>query len=147
MDPPHTVVYMPCNRISRIQDVSCIDAQASTWEELARFPRWREQADRSIVTIHMLKGDTSGRSFYVMPGECTDPPGVPMSQYSPETIAEFRSKSTRQEKSSGRRYYFWMTGSNLEDDIHALGKMKSYVKHPPTLAQIASVPHAVLESL
>lgn len=147
VDPAHTVVDMPCNRISRVQDVSCIDAQASTWEELARFPRWREQADRSIVTIHMLKGDASGRSFYVMPGEGTDPPGVPMSQYSPETIAEFRSKSTRQEKSSGRRYYFWMTGSNLEDDIHALGKMKSYIKHPPTLAQIASVPHAVLESL
>ena len=135
-----------CDSMSTVEDVFCVDVQASTWEELARFPPWREQSDKPIVTVHMLKGDKSGKSFYVMAGEGTDP-GPPLTLKNQENFAEFASRARKREACEGRRYYFWMTGSDIEEDIHNLGKMKSYIKHPPTLARIACVSQTVLDNL
>lgn len=132
--------------MSHVQNIKYADVQASMWEELARFPRWREQTDKAIVTVHMLKGDKSGRSFYVLAGEGTNPPGFPLSCNGQKRFDEFRSVTVPQE-SQNRRYYFWMTSPNVEDDVHALGRIKSYIKHPPSLAKIAGVPQTLLESL
>lgn len=132
--------------MTNVQDIGYADAQASMWEELARFPRWREQSDKAVVTVHMLKGDKSGRSFYVMAGEGTHPPCFPLSCDSQKKFDEFRSATIAKE-SSTRRFYFWMCGGNTDEDIHSLGKIKSYIKHPPTLAKVAGVPQSVIDSL
>jgi hypothetical protein len=128
------------------------EVQGTVWEELARFPRWREHSDATVVTVHMLKGDKSGRSFYVLAGEDAMPPQFSMSMESQKKIEDFRSMMTDKGpvdtmSQKGRRHYFWMMGPNLEESIHALGKMKSYIKRPPTLASVAGVPENILESV
>ena len=49
--------------INDVQSTELKDVHGTVWEELARFPRWREHSDSAVVTIHMLKGDKTGRSF------------------------------------------------------------------------------------
>ena len=148
--------------LTEVRDIDVHEVHGTVWEELARFPRWREQRETSIVTVHMLKGDKTGRSFYVMAGEDAAPPLLSLSSDGQRKFDEFRgagpatSASSTAATSGGdadraarnnSRHYFWITGPNVEDSIHALGKIKSYIKRPPTLAKIACVPEHVLETV
>jgi len=148
--------------LTEVRDIDVHEVHGTVWEELARFPRWREQRETSIVTVHMLKGDKTGRSFYVMAGEDAAPPLLSLSSDGQRKFDEFRGAGSATSASStaatsggntdsaarnNSRHYFWITGPNVEDSIHALGKMKSYIKRPPTLAKIACVPEHVLETV
>ena len=139
--------------LSDVQSTELKDVHGTVWEELARFPRWREQSDSSIVTVHMLKGDKTGRSFYVLAGDEAIPPQFSLSSDSQRKFDNFRSVNsaavgTGDERApKSRRHYFWMMGSDVEESINALGKMKSYIKRPPTLSKISGVPENVLENV
>ena len=129
-----------------VRNVEYASAEVSMWEELARFPRWREIDQSPIVTIHMLKGDKSGRSFYVMSGKDTEPPQLPMSDSGKDRFDTFQDEHGPS-KSCDKRFYFWLSSSKLDDSVHALGKMKAYIKRPPSLAKISGVPEQLLARL
>lgn len=165
--------------MTSVHDPEAEHVEGSVWEELARFPRWREQNDAAIVTIHMLKGDKTGRSFYVLAGDEASPPQFSLSSDGQKKFDEFgsreaigdecRSQYTNASNGSNgmrlsnggsvnnciavpdapanRRHYFWMMGSNIEESIQALGKIKSHIKRPPTLAKIAGVSESVLDTV
>ena len=140
------IVDMLKSGMKNVQDVEYASAEVSMWEELARFPRWREIDQSPIVTIHMLKGDQSGRSFYVMSGKDTEPPNQPMSESGKDKFDTFQDEHGPS-KSCDKRFYFWLSGSNLEESVHALGKMKAYIKRPPSLAKISGVSEQLLARL
>lgn len=139
--------------MSEVQSSELKDVHGTVWEELARFPRWREHSDSAVVTVHMLKGDKTGRSFYVLAGDEAIPPQFSLSSDSQRKFDDFRSVNSSAVASDdesvpkNRRHYFWMMGSDVEESINALGKIKSYIKRPPTLSRIAGVSENVLESV
>ncbi|KAG7673263.1 hypothetical protein Ndes2526B_g03307 [Nannochloris sp. 'desiccata'] len=46
----------------------CDSCDVSLWEELARFPSGAHPGSKDpVITIHMLRGDSTGRSFYIRP--------------------------------------------------------------------------------
>jgi len=97
----------------------------------------------AVVTIHMLKGDKSGRSFYVLPGSGTEPP-----RYSnPNSGLDSKICNVKNRQSMQHRFYFWLTSADLEESICNLGRLKSCIKKPPTLAKKAGVSESMLEKL
>lgn len=128
------------------ETIECAGMQTCMLEEIARFPRWREGMD-PIVTLHMLKGDKSGRSFYVLPSKGTEPPEFPLSEENQEKFGSFTQGDISEKTAADRRHYFWLTGLNLEDEHQALGKMKSYIKRPPGFAKTAGISEELLQQL
>jgi len=46
----------------------CDSCDVTLWEELARFPSGAHPGSNDpVITIHMLRGDSTGRSFYIRP--------------------------------------------------------------------------------
>ena len=138
--------------LNDVRSANTEEFHGTVWEELARFPRWREHSDLAVVTVHMLKGDKTGRSFYVLAGDDTAPPQFSLSSDSRRKFDDFSSMASNvctnsDSAAKNRRHYFWMMGENLEESIHALGKIKSYIKRPPTLSKISGVPENVLDSV
>jgi hypothetical protein len=76
----------------------------------------------------MLKGDKSGRSFYVLPGSGTEPPRY----NNPNSGFESRIYNS---PNMQHRFYFWLTDVDLEESVCNLGRLKSYIKKHPTLAK------------
>jgi hypothetical protein len=117
----------------------------AVWEEVARFPAGAPPLldDAPLVTVHMLRGDASGRAFYIRPradvarahaggaGDAGGPPTAPGAA-APDAAP---------------RLYFWLAGADLGAAVHALGRLKSLLKRPPTLARRAGVPEAQLAQL
>ena len=93
-----------------------------------------------MVTIHMLKGDKSGRSFYVLPGSGTEPPRY----NNPNSGFESRISNSQDVQ---QRFYFWLNDADLEESICNLGRLKSCIKKPPTLAKKAGVSEAMLDKV
>jgi len=141
------------SRLERVQSsltyaetIECAEMETCMLEEIARFPRWREDMD-TIVTLHMLKGDKSGRSFYVLPSKGTEPPEFPLSGENQDKFGSFTKGGVSEKSAANRRHYFWLTGTNLEDEHQALGKMKSYIKQPPGFAKTAGISEGLLQHL
>ena len=110
------------------------------WEELARFPAncQSDIQDGPVVTIHMLRGDKSKRSFYIKVRE--DLSSNLLSQLEQERSIPFANVSGQ---SFGRLYFYVRQTS--DEGIAALGKLKSYLKRPPTLAKRSGVPEKQLK--
>ena len=128
------------------ETIECAEMHTCMLEEIARFPRWREGMD-PIVTLHMLKGDKSGRSFYVLPSKGTEPPRFPLSEENQAKFGSFTEGDVSEKTAADRRHYFWLTGNNIEDEHQALGKMKSYIKRPPGFAKSAGISEDLLHRL
>lgn len=96
-----------------------------------------------MVTIHMLKGDKSGRSFYVLPGSGTEPPRY----NNPNSAFGSSASSGHNNHDKQHRFYFWLTSADLEESICNLGRLKSCIKKPPTLAKKAGVSESMLEKV
>jgi hypothetical protein len=123
----------------QIRNVEQKSLEIEVWEELARFPVFREGSD-PVITIHMLKGDKSGRSFYVLPGSGTEPPRY----NNPNSGFESRIYNS---PNMQHRFYFWLTDVDLEESICNLGRLKSWIKKPPTLAKKTGVSESMLEKV
>jgi hypothetical protein len=151
-----------------VRSIDRAGCEITVWEELARFPaqggaHLSSSSDDPIITIHMLRGDTSGRSFYIRPrkdtavaahaveaaataaaaasGEVEQP--LQALEHAPEgaTVAAAAAVAADMEAAEeGRRMYFWLTGPDLVASVRSLGRLKSLVKRPPTLARRSGVP-------
>lgn len=77
------------------------------------------------MTIHMLKGDASGRAFYILPGSETEPPGYKLSESTERQFNDFSGSNKNVLKKNERRFYFWLSDPDLETGLHNLGKLKS----------------------
>lgn len=94
----------------------------------------------AVITIHMLRGDRSGRSFYIKPrADVGCGPGV----------APVLDTAAGGDGAAGRakRMYFWLTEGDIGTAIHSLGRLKSLVKNPPSLAKRSGVPEAQLREI
>ena len=121
-------------------------------------PRRRPSCLPAVVTIHMLRGDASGRSFYirvrndvaesnleaataaVSDAACL----VPQRGSAAGAALEGAGEA---EASGAPRMYFWLAGRDLGQAVYSLGRLKSLLKRPPTLAKRSGVPERQLAQL
>ena len=125
----------------------------TVWEELARFPSGAHPGSTDpIVTIHMLRGDPSGRSFYIRGGVGTAFHNVE-AMVNNNVISRDAADELEVLKpgfdgiEDCRRMYFWLTGPQLSTAVRSLGRLKSLVKRPPTLAKRSGVPQTQLRMI
>jgi hypothetical protein len=159
-----------------VESEHCDSCDATLWEELARFPSGGHPGSSDpVITIHMLRGDATGRSFYIRPRidavaaqaeavankiqQATDTTsGGPVSAVDSFLESALNSKNTTDAGDSdsnfdgpageeGRRMYFWLTGPELASAARSLGRLKSLVKRPPTLVKRSGVPQRQLNQI
>ncbi|GAB4819212.1 hypothetical protein N2152v2_006258 [Parachlorella kessleri] len=122
------------------EHVSC---SMTVWEAIAHFPEHSFlECDEPVAIIHTLRNDASQRSFYIKPradilaGSAADSAG-----------AEAECDMLPQGTSLPPRFYFWLRGHDLAQAMHALGKLKSYLRRPQSLAKRAGVPQRKLAEI
>lgn len=136
--------------------------EVSLIEEVARFPAGSHlQSDEPLVTVHMLRGDSTGRSFYIRPrddvayahnshGPVADLLAAASAEKFPHQSVDSMGSSSSvesKEQQCGRRLYFWLREPSLTDGMHKLGRLKSLVKRPPSLSRRSGVPQRQLDEI
>ena len=148
-------------------DVEISGTEVTVWEELCRFPAGAHPGSNdSVITIHMLRGDASGRSFYIRPrGDVAAMANAEAAMVGGSSLttavdaqlggSHGMSLAATSPASSpptgameeGRRMYFWLTGPDLSAAIRSLGRLKSLIKRPPTLAKRSGVSQRQLNQI
>ena len=111
-----------------VQDVERTGCEVTVWEELARFSSGMHPGSNiSVITIHMLRGDSSGRAFYIRPrGDATATHAQAAAAAGgilpTDAVSNSKFDSSSEE---GRRMYFWLTGNDLASAVRNLGRLKS----------------------
>lgn len=111
----------------------------------------------------MLRGDSSGRSFYLRVREdiavahmaavtgrhpeAAAGLGLGGSRSATNHPSSSSSGSQQQQQPISGRMYFWVTDPDLDAGIVSLGRLKSLLKRPPTLAKRTGIPEAQLERI
>eukprot|EP00887_Chlorella_sp_A99_P007900 scaffold20.g7900.t1 len=157
-------------------------ATVSVWEELAHFPTLCHLAEDSppdpallvprspdpavpgslpslppVVTIHMLRGDASGRSFYVRVRDDVAAANVELALAVAPAAGGAASPGDSAAGPGRRalapldgaaqpppRLYFWLTDADVARALACLGRLKSLLKRPPTLSRRSGVPEQQL---
>lgn len=138
----------------------------AVWEELAHFPAMAHLLDDApVVTIHMLRGDASGRSFYIRvrndvaeanleAATAAVPDASRLLQQQRTAAAAISggggscySPAAEEEAAGAPRMYFWLTDRDLGKAVYSLGRLKSLLKRPPTLSKRSGVPERQLDQL
>ncbi|KAL4451896.1 hypothetical protein ABPG75_007558 [Micractinium tetrahymenae] len=141
----------------------------AVWEELAHFPAQAHLLDDTpVVTIHMLRGDASGRSFYIRVRDdvaeanleaatAAVPDASRMLQQQRAAAGGAASAaaaaaagvdpSVALEPQGAPRMYFWLADKDLGKAVYSLGRLKSLLKRPPTLSKRSGVPERQLAQL
>ena len=126
----------------------------------------------AVVTIHMLRGDASGRSFYIrvrsdvseanleaataavpdasrlLAQQQQQRAGISPATPGSTSGGSGASLAVQEPDSSGApRMYFWLTDRDLGRAVYSLGRLKSLLKRPPTLAKRSGVPERQLAHL
>lgn len=143
-----------------------VGGEISLIEELARFPAGSHlHSDEPLVTVHMLRGDKGGRSFYIKPrndisdahtahgpladlvaSSGVDIPGSGPS-FDAKSMQNNQLETGNSETKNERRLYFWLREKSLPEAMHKLGRLKSLVKRPPTLSRRSGVPQHQLDEI
>jgi hypothetical protein len=113
----------------------------------------------AVVTIHMLRGDASGRSFYIRVRDdvaeanleaatAAVPDAKRLLQQQQQRASQATTPAAVEADSGGApRMYFWLTDRDLGRAVYSLGRLKSLLKRPPTLAKRSGVPERQLLQL
>lgn len=128
-------------------------------EELALLPPLCHLADDAPpVAIRMLRGDASRRSFYLRLREDVGEASlrsaldaaVAAGQCAPPAVAAAAAAAGVGAGAAGPgapRQYFWLTDADLPHALASLGRMKSLLARPPSLAERSGVPEVLLRHL
>jgi hypothetical protein len=140
-----------------VHETSC---DISMLEELIRFPAGCHlESEDPVVTVHMLRGDTTSRSFYIKPRADVAAAqaalrrlgqyGAGLAPNEPILSTETNSSSHQPDADfdSGQRMYFWLRDACLDEAVHKLGRLKSMVKKPPSLSKRSGVPQDQLDEI
>lgn len=132
----------------------------AVWEELAHFPAHAHLLDDApVVTIHMLRGDSSGRSFYIrvrndvaeanLEAATAAVPDASrlLQQHRATSAAGGAAAADAGEPAGAPRMYFWLADKDLGKAVYGLGRLKSLLKRPPTLSKRSGVPERQLAQL
>jgi hypothetical protein len=131
---------------------SQLESESLVWEELACFPSGQHPGNHeSMVVVHMLRGDSTGRSFYIKPrleGILGNSALLEMASAAPDTNnANTTLTDPLNEEEDGRRMYFWLLDNDVNCAVHKLGRLKSMIKRPPTLSKRACVSQGQLQEI
>lgn len=102
----------------------------------------------------MLRGDTTGRSFYIrVRGDVAEANLEAATAAVPDAARLLQQQRTSgsgpeaAEAMGAPRMYFWLTDRDLGRAVYSLGRLKSLLKRPPTLAKRSGVPERQLAQL
>lgn len=122
----------------------------------------------AVVTIHMLRGDATGRSFYIRVRDdvaeanleaatAAVPDASRMLQQQRAAAGGTASAAAAaaagvdpavaREPQGAPRMYFWLADKELGRAVYSLGRLKSLLKRPPTLAKRSGVSERQLAQL
>lgn len=141
-----------------------LESDSLVWEELACFPSGQHPGNHeSMVVVHMLRGDSTGRSFYIKPrvegllgsgallemggGASSSSNSIGGSGGNANNLYSTAAMDTINDEEDGRRMYFWLLDKDVQSAVHKLGRLKSMIKRPPTLSKRAGVSQTQLQEI
>jgi len=107
---------------------------SAPWLILRRVGAVLPLPDVAVVTIHMLRGDSGGRSFYIRPRE-----DLAVAHMAASSLSQLYTDAASASNPMGwpdvgqeapppptsPRFYFWLTHADLPSAVHSLGRLKS----------------------